>query len=68
MFVIFHVYIYLAVWPVSITSLQDSIGLSPLNVACINGHIGTAKVLIENGAIIDFIDKVSGIHDVDCMF
>ena len=42
-----------------ITCIQDHIGLTPLTVACVNGHIRTAKVLIEYGAIIDLIDKVS---------
>ena len=50
-------------------SLQDSIGLTPLTITCINGHTGTAKVLIEHGAIVDFFDKVPGdLVSTACMF
>ena len=37
---------------------QDDVGLTPLTIACVNGHIRCAQTLIEHGAIIDIVDKV----------
>ena len=36
----------------------DDTGLTPLTIACVTGHTGIAKMLIEHGAIVNFIDKV----------
>ena len=36
----------------------DDTAIPPLTIACITGHTRIAKVLIEHGAIVNFIDKV----------
>ena len=36
----------------------DDTGITPLTVACATGHTRIAKMLIEHGAIVNFIDKV----------
>ena len=36
----------------------DDTGITPLTVACVTGHTRITKMLIEHGAIVNFIDKV----------
>ena len=38
--------------------MQDKWGSTPLMVACWNSHISTAKMLVENGAVVDLLNKV----------
>ena len=38
--------------------MQDKWGVMPLMAACWKGHIITAKILVENGAVIDLRNKV----------
>ena len=38
--------------------VQNEEGRTALIGACRNGHIDTARVLLDHGAIIDFQDKV----------
>ena len=38
--------------------MQDKWGVTPLMAACFNGHITTAKILVENGAIVDLLNRV----------
>ena len=38
--------------------MQDRWGVTPLIAACWNNHINTARILVENGAIVDLLSKV----------
>ena len=38
--------------------MQDKWGVTPLMAACWKGHISTAEILVENGAIVDLLNKV----------
>lgn len=42
--------------------MQDATGLVPLTIACVYGNTATARLLIEHGAIVDFIDKVQSVN------
>ena len=38
--------------------MQDDLGFTALGVACSNGHVHVACLLIERGAVIDYQNKV----------
>ena len=42
--------------------IQDEHGLTPLSVACECGHLEVATVLVQNGANVDYVDKVSPLY------
>ena len=44
----------------------DDTGITPLTVACVTGRTRIAKILIEHGAIVNFIDKVWKIFKKSC--
>ena len=50
----------------SIIIIQDRWGSTPLMAACWNNHISTAKILVENGAVIDLLNKVidGSMHEI----
>ena len=41
-----------------VVDVQDRWGQTPLMYACCEGHIRIAKLLVENGAIVDLVNKV----------
>ena len=40
--------------------MQDKWGSTALMAACWNNHINTARILVDNGAIVDLKNKVIG--------
>ena len=44
--------------------MQDEWGITPLVAACYNGYVNTAKILVENGALVDLPNKV--IYGIIC--
>ena len=38
--------------------LQDEFGTTPLCAACVTGQLNVATVLVQNGAVVNYEDKV----------
>ena len=38
--------------------MQNELGNTPLHAVCAEGHLDVATVLVQNGAVVDFENKV----------
>ena len=44
--------------------MQDDLGYTALGIACDQGHVDVARLLIERGAAIDYQNKVRAVVTV----